>query len=94
MPRWRWGLLIFELFLFVLILVLPQVDLPDCAFHRGSAPTVSKASVSSPPMTAAATVPSRHRQVKEFAKRQEPYTKNLLRTDSPSLFSLLCTFLC
>jgi hypothetical protein len=33
MKGWRWGILLFELFLFALILVLPQVDLPDFAFH-------------------------------------------------------------
>jgi hypothetical protein len=37
------------LFLIVLILVLPEVDLPDTAFHRGTAPVDVHARVTSPP---------------------------------------------
>jgi hypothetical protein len=46
MKRWQWALLLFELFLFALILVLPQVDLPDFTFHGGTAPVVAKMRVS------------------------------------------------
>lgn len=49
MSRWKWLLLIFELALFLVILVLPQVDLPDFTFHGGTAPVVAKARISSPP---------------------------------------------
>jgi hypothetical protein len=42
MSRWRWTLLIFELVLFVVILILPQVELPDFTFHGGTAPVVMK----------------------------------------------------
>ena len=49
MKGWRYGLLIFELFLFALILVLPQVDLPDFTFPRGTAPIAAKSRLSSPP---------------------------------------------
>lgn len=52
MNRWRWVLLIFELALFALILILPQVDLPDFTFHGGTAPVVAKARVSSAPVRA------------------------------------------
>ncbi len=38
MKRWLRVLLLFELFLFALILVLPQVDLPDTAFRDGNTP--------------------------------------------------------
>jgi len=38
MKRWRLVLLGFELALFALILVLPQVDLPDFTFSGGTAP--------------------------------------------------------
>jgi len=41
-------------FLMVLILVLPDVDLPDTAFHRGTAPVAVHALATSAP--AAATV--------------------------------------
>jgi hypothetical protein len=37
------------LFLMVLILVLPEVDLPDTAFHRGTAPVDVHAQVTSTP---------------------------------------------
>jgi hypothetical protein len=37
------------LFLTVLILVLPEVDLPDTAFHRGTAPVDVHARVTSAP---------------------------------------------
>ena len=38
MKHWRFSLLIFELALFAVILILPQVDLPDFTFRAGSAP--------------------------------------------------------
>ncbi len=47
MRWWRWALLLFELCLFALVLVLPQVDLPDFAFHGGTAPVVAKSKLSS-----------------------------------------------
>lgn len=47
MKRWHYELLIFELFLLALILVLPQVDLPDFTFSSGTAPIVAKTRLSS-----------------------------------------------
>ena len=49
MKGWRYGLLIFELFLFALILVLPQVDLPDFTFPGGTATIAARSRLSSPP---------------------------------------------
>jgi|SRR5271167_4767316 len=54
MGRWTikpsvWFLLMGLLFLVVLILVLPEVDLPDTAFHRGTAPVDVHARVTSAP---------------------------------------------
>jgi hypothetical protein len=46
MKRWQWALLIFELALFALILVLPQVELPEFTFHGGNAPIAAKARLS------------------------------------------------
>src|SRR5947208_9569924 len=46
MKRWQWVLLIVELALFAIILILPQVDLPDFTFHGGTAPTAMKARIS------------------------------------------------
>lgn len=48
MKGWRHALLIFELFLFALILVLPQVDLPDFTFPRGTAPIAARSRLSPP----------------------------------------------
>jgi hypothetical protein len=56
MNRWKWVLLIFELALVALILILPQVDLPDLAFHGGTAPVLAKARLSSTPVRSAAIV--------------------------------------
>lgn len=53
MTHWRWAVLIFELFLFALILVLPQVDLPDTAFRDGHTPVMAKLQVNSPPVACA-----------------------------------------
>jgi hypothetical protein len=52
MKRWQWTLLIFELALFALILVLPQVDLPDFTFHNGTAPVAAHSRVISAPVRA------------------------------------------
>lgn len=53
MKRWQWALLIFELALFAIILILPQVDLPDFTFHNGTAPVAAHARVSAPPIRTA-----------------------------------------
>lgn len=46
MKRWQWVVLIFELSLIALILILPQVDLPDFTFHGATAPVAAKARAS------------------------------------------------
>ncbi len=57
MSRWKWVLLIFELVLFAVILILPQVDLPDFTFHNGTAPIVAKTRISTPPVRTIVSVP-------------------------------------
>ena len=47
MSRWKWALLLTELVLFALILILPQVALPDFTFHSGTAPVSVKLRLSS-----------------------------------------------
>lgn len=48
-------------FLMLLILWLPDVDLPDTAFHRGTAPVILHAqATSAPPVVIVATVPQIH----------------------------------
>ena len=54
MSQWRlnrWGLFILGtvVFLMLLIVILPDVDLPDTAFHNGNAPILVHARVTSAP---------------------------------------------
>jgi hypothetical protein len=58
MKRWRFSILIFELALFAIILVLPQVALPDFTFHDGTAPVAAHSRVCDhAPATAIAVAP-------------------------------------
>jgi hypothetical protein len=54
--RWRLVVLILELALFAIILVLPQVDLPDFTFRSGMAPIVLHSRLCSSPLTIAVAV--------------------------------------
>src|SRR5260370_25715433 len=95
MKGWRWSFLIFELCLLALILVLPQVDLPDFTFHGGTAPVVAKSKVSSPPVLSSITTPAQSRlpqHVREMRNRQP--IRPAVRLKSNALLSLLCTLLC
>jgi hypothetical protein len=56
MKRWRLILLGFELSLFALILVLPQVDLPDFTFSGGTAPVAVHSRLCSSPLHIVAAV--------------------------------------
>ena len=53
MTRWGSVLLIFELFLFVVILIHPDADLPDTAFRDGNSPVLAKLRVTTAPVMAA-----------------------------------------
>jgi hypothetical protein len=58
MKRWQFSILILELALFAVILVLPQVALPDFTFHDGTAPVAAHSRLCDPaPATAIAVVP-------------------------------------
>ncbi len=56
MKRWQFCILIFELALFAVILVLPQVALPDFTFHEGTAPVAAHARICGQAPAAAITV--------------------------------------
>ena len=93
MKRWRWALLGIELFLFALILVLPQIDLPDFTFHGSTAPVLAKAKFSPPPVltfVAAAPRPESPAQVREI--HLQPGPAPVLAASS--LLPLLCVLLC
>ena len=95
MTRWRWALLIFELLLIALILVLPQVDLPDFTFHGGNAPVAAKARLSTAATGAGlnfaqARMPLPTRQLE---LRQEK-GRAAGSSGSDVMLAMLCTFLC
>src|ERR1700757_2272272 len=91
MKGWRWGILLFELFLLALILVLPQVDLPDFAFHRGTAPILARSRVSAPPVLNAVTVPTQSQPMTQFGNGEEQRLGFVSHAIPRSLLSLLCT---
>jgi hypothetical protein len=93
MKSWRWILLVFELFLFVLILVLPQVDLPDFAFQRGSAPVVAKSTLSSSPVVVIVPAPVQPLSPQDIVQNQHIGPVGV-RPGTHSLLSLFCTLLC
>jgi hypothetical protein len=94
MKGWRWAFLIFELCLFALILVLPQVDLPDFTFHGGTAPVVAKAKLSSPPALCCVTTAAQSRSPQRVLERGNQPVKPAVRLKPNALLSLLCTLLC
>ena len=94
MKSWRWTLLGFELFLFALILVLPQVDLPDFTFHGGTAPVVAKAKVCSPPVLSSVTTPGHSRFPQPFLESRAEPVRHAVPLKQHTLLSLLCTLLC
>lgn len=93
LKRWQWMLLLFELVLFAVILILPQVDLPDFTFHKGTAPVAAHAQASSPPMRAVSgtVVPVLP------ALKVQSRAESRKVSSPPSLdyrLSLLCTLIC
>ena len=94
MKLWQWALLMFELCLFAIILVLPQVDLPDFTFHGSTAPIVAKSrvspgpppSVTPPPLQSPLSQPSRETKLQR--------TKFALPLIPRALLLLFCALLC
>jgi hypothetical protein len=94
MKRWRWTLLIFELFLFALILVLPQVDLSDFTFHGDTAPVVAKAKLACVLVLSNLTIPVQARSPRHIRLIRNPDTRPAVCLSPHSLLSLLRTLLC
>jgi hypothetical protein len=93
MTRWKWVLLIFELALFALILILPQVDLPDFAFQGGTAPITAKARVISAPVQP--VVASIVFSAPEIVLEQRTELPNIAAPiTSQTRLSMICTLLC
>jgi hypothetical protein len=95
MKHWRWTILICELALFALILILPQVALPDFTARGGISPeAVQTRWFSSPPGPAIALVLQT-----TFAGIGEEKLRNHIfdiyfSSPSSSRLSLLCTLIC
>jgi hypothetical protein len=91
---WQWVLLLFELALFAIILILPQVDLPDFTFHGGTAPVAAKSRLYHPLVRLLATSPMRLSgppQLREAVKeKDETFTSQSVH----ERLSLLCALLC
>jgi hypothetical protein len=94
MTRWGWVLLIFELFLFVVILIHPDVDLPDTAFRDGNSPVLAKLQVTTAPVMAVSItrISTGFLHHMEAAVQKDlPFSE---RTSPATLRSLICTMLC
>ncbi len=81
-------------FLMLLIVVLPDVDLPDAAFHRGTGPTAIHAQATSAPAPVIVAVVMR---IPEIAQAYRPFYQAGAFIDSPDPGSrpiLLQTFRC
>ena len=94
MTRWRLVVLILELALFAIILILPQVDLPDFTFRSGTAPVaVHSRLCSSPLFIAVAGAP-----VVLFSRQMTAAPREILDMLAPSTrgsrLSQLCTLIC
>lgn len=91
MKQWRWALIILELLLFAVVLVLPQVDLPDFTFHGATAPIVAKSRMSPPPALSTATVQVRSQSPRPT--RSQPVSSPI-RLNTRSLLFFFCALLC
>jgi len=94
MSRWRWALLIFELVLFAVILILPQVELPDFTFHGGTAPVVMKTRLASGTARADVVNPVQLPTPVPVFDCQIVVHDPPSGTDADTRLSLLCTLTC
>ena len=94
MKRWKWALLIFELALFAVILILPQVELPDFTFHGGTAPILAKSRLSSSPLSPVLVTPVQTKLPASLLERGPETDQLAAPSRSNSRLSELCTFLC
>jgi hypothetical protein len=94
MKGWRHGLLIFELFLFALILVLPQVDLPDFTFPGGAAPIAARSSLSPPSAFSLVLDSVQARSPEHIGEPRSSVIQLAVRLDPLSPVSLTCILRC
>lgn len=94
MTRWRWVLLIFELFLLVVILIHPDVDLLDTAFRDGNSPVLAKLQVTTAPVMAAAITRISSGAPRPFPAAIQREIPSSERMTLATLRSPLCVMLC
>jgi hypothetical protein len=94
MKQWKWFLLIFELVLFAVILILPQVDLPDFTFHGGTAPISAKARSTARPTAATVASSTQSWLPVEVLGKTLEVAEATVSFGSDSRLSRLCTLLC
>ena len=94
MKGWRYALLVFELFLFALILVLPQVDLPDFTFPGGTAPIIVKSKLSSPPALSAVSNPVHVRSITHIGETRIRRIQPPVHQNPLSAATLTCILRC
>jgi hypothetical protein len=83
-----------ELFLFALILVLPQVDLPDFTFRDGGAPASAHVQWTSPPAGPVSIVGSSARLLLELRQALPTFGSFAPPLQPSERRSLLCALLC
>jgi|SRR5690242_3800803 hypothetical protein len=91
----RFSVLASVLLCVVLVQILPQVDLPDSAFHRGSAPLVARSRfVLDTPLMARVRIASRSDAVVPSSESERE--QSLVHTVTLVRFlpTLLCSLLC
>jgi hypothetical protein len=94
LKRWRWVLLMMELALFAIILIHPDVDLPEFTFHSGNAPITAKYRFSVRPVMVsnltASPIPVSSAMYERVSDRSEPSPPKTLDLR----LSLFCTLIC
>jgi hypothetical protein len=75
-----------------LILVLPQVDLLDTAFHRGSSPVALKARFTAPPVFAVVAAVTHRGDGPSFSRNDQLFLPVAESAEAVSI--LLCNFRC
>lgn len=94
MKRWQFLFLIFELVLFAVILVMPQVALPDFTFHEGTAPVAAHARLCDHPAATAVTVLPRILYPQPIARVGVEIPNDPAPPAVHSRLSLLCVLIC
>jgi hypothetical protein len=94
MKPWKWVLLIFELALFAVILILPQVDLPEFTFHGGNTPVSAKDRTAVRPSVTAAIIFANNWLPVQFSEINPPSARPVTSDNSEGRLSLLCTLIC